>query len=78
MQNTTVSANTTVQNLNTRIRSSLNGNDEWKVIAVQNNRTSMFPETGGIGTGIFLLLGSIVMAVSGTALIVIKKTNKKK
>ena len=53
------------------------GNIAGNFIAVQNNRSSMFPETGGIGTGIFLLIGSIIMTVTGIALIIKKKRNKK-
>ena len=51
---------------------------DWNIIAVQNNRSSMFPETGGIGTGIFLLIGSIIMIISGIALIIIRKKSKEK
>ena len=75
---TTVSPNTLVRNLSTAVRLVSAPFEVWEVIAIQNNRASLFPETGGIGTGIFLLIGSIIMVISGMALIIKKKTNKKK
>ena len=53
------------------------GNIIGNFIAIQNNRSSMFPETGGIGTGIFLLIGSVIMVISGIALIIKRKCQNK-
>jgi LPXTG-motif cell wall-anchored protein len=51
--------------------------NEWLqyiwAVAIQNNRSSMFPETGGIGTGIYLLIGTVIMISSGTAMIIYRK-----
>jgi LPXTG-motif cell wall-anchored protein len=51
---------------------------DWNVVAIQNNRSSMFPETGGIGTGIFLIIGSAIMTASGIALIIRKRISGRK
>jgi LPXTG-motif cell wall-anchored protein len=49
-----------------------------RAVAIQNNRSSMFPETGGIGTGIFLIIGSVIMTASGIALIIRKRISGRK
>jgi len=47
------------------------------VIAIRNVRSSMFPETGGIGYDIFALIGGVLMLCSGTAYFIKRRISKK-
>ena len=53
----------------------INGVDE-NVVAVRNARESMFPETGGIGIMIFLIIGGVLMGLAITLYVYKRKREK--
>ncbi len=51
---------------------------EYETLSVINHRGYEFPSTGGIGTGMFTVLGAVMMLAAGAVLVIRRRTSKAK